>query len=77
MVEGVADGGGDGDDGGFAGADGGDAGGLDQDGFDVGHIAEARHAILGKARVEDFAVLEFDLLEEGAADAQAIRSKRR
>src|SRR5688572_16983263 len=69
LVEGVGDGGGDGDDGGFAGADGGEVGAVEEDRFELGSVAEAGDAVGGEGGIFDLAVLELDGFEESAAEA--------
>src|SRR5437764_9183155 len=63
----VADGGGDGHQGGFAGASGGEVAAVDADCLDLRQIGEARDAVAREARVEDLPVLELHRLEERAA----------
>src|SRR5260370_38644578 len=40
---------------------------VDQDGFNFGHIAEARHAIAREVRIRNSAILEFDRFEKPPA----------
>ena len=71
-MDGVGDGGSDADDGAFAGAYGGEIFAVDEDGFKLRHVLEARDAILGEMGIEDAAIFELDCLEQRTADAHNV-----